>query len=54
MEGQRFHDLVRHGKLVEMVTASGKSTSIQPFHELWPIPQRERNLNPNLTQNTGY
>jgi hypothetical protein len=24
------------------------------FHYLWPIPQKERNLNPNLTQNPGY
>lgn len=23
-------------------------------HELWPIPQRDRNLNPDLTQNPGY
>lgn len=23
-------------------------------HELWPIPQRDRLLNPNLTQNPGY
>jgi len=23
-------------------------------NELWPIPQRDRNLNPNLTQNPGY
>jgi hypothetical protein len=24
------------------------------FHYLWPIPQTERDLNPNLTQNPGY
>ena len=23
-------------------------------HELWPIPQRDRNLNPELTQNPGF
>jgi len=23
-------------------------------NELWPIPQSERDINPNLTQNTGY
>ena len=54
MEGQRYHDLVRHGKLIERVNASGKTTNVQNFHALWPIPQRERNLNPNLTQNDGY
>ncbi len=55
MEGQRFHDLVRMNKLVEKVNSSNKeNTTAQPYHELLPIPQRERNLNPNLTQNTGY
>jgi hypothetical protein len=55
MEGQRYHDLVRHGKLVEKVNASGKpNTTAQSFHNLLPIPQRERNLNTKLTQNTGY
>lgn len=28
--------------------------SIEPQHSLWPIPQVERSLNPNLTQNEGY
>jgi hypothetical protein len=23
-------------------------------HLLWPIPQKERDANPNLTQNPGY
>lgn len=55
MEGQRYHDLVRHGKLVEKVNASGKpNVNAQDFHVLWPIPQRERNLNSKLTQNDGY
>ncbi|MFT7196445.1 MAG: hypothetical protein ACI83W_000803 [Marinoscillum sp.] len=55
MEGQRYHDLVRHGKLVEKVNTSGKANvNAQPYHVLLPIPQRERNLNSNLSQNTGY
>ncbi len=55
MEGQRYHDLVRMGKLVEAVENSGKlNVNPQPFHSLLPIPQRERGLNPKLTQNTGY
>lgn len=29
-------------------------TFIKGKHELWPIPERERNLNPNLIQNPGY
>lgn len=27
---------------------------VQQKHELWPIPQRERNVSPQLTQNSGY
>lgn len=55
MEGQRYYDLVRHGKLIEKVNNSGKlNVNAQDFHSLLPIPQRERDLNPNLTQNTGY
>ncbi len=55
MEGQRYHDLVRHGKLIEKVLASGKpNASPQDYHKLLPIPQYERDLNPNLSQNTGY
>ena len=55
MEGSRYHDLVRHGKLIEKVTSSGKPNATpKDFHNLLPIPQRERDLNPNLTQNTGY
>jgi len=55
MEGSRYDDLVRHGKLVEIVNASGKlNATPNENHKLLPIPQRERDLNPNLTQNTGY
>jgi len=31
-----------------------ENTNVQSFHNLLPIPQRERNLNSKLTQNTGY
>jgi hypothetical protein len=27
---------------------------VQNKHELWPVPQRERNVSPQLTQNQGY
>ncbi|MEO9850787.1 MAG: RagB/SusD family nutrient uptake outer membrane protein [Reichenbachiella sp.] len=55
MEGQRYHDLVRHKKLVDKVIGSGKEKATPTVdHELLPIPQRERNLNKNLTQNDGY
>ena len=54
MEGSRYHDLVRMGKLVERVTAAKPLATPQPFHVLLPIPQRERNLNPKLSQNNPY
>jgi hypothetical protein len=54
MEGSRYHDLVRMGKLVERVEAAKPSATPQAFHVLLPIPQRERNLNPKLTQNNPY
>ena len=54
-EGKRWFDLVRTGHLVEYVKeAKGDKANPQEFNNLFPIPQRERNNNPNLTQNTGY
>lgn len=52
-ENQRWFDLVRTGKLLEVMRASG-NTAIRDFHVLFPIPQRERDVNKNLTQNEGY
>ncbi len=55
MEGQRYHDLVRMNKLEEKVNGSNKENATPAsFHKLLPIPQRERSLNPKLTQNEGY
>jgi hypothetical protein len=55
MEGERWGDLVRMGKLVEKVVASGKANATPTeTHYLFPIPQRERNINKNLSQNEGY
>ncbi|MCF8229132.1 MAG: RagB/SusD family nutrient uptake outer membrane protein, partial [Bacteroidales bacterium] len=54
-EGKRWFDLVRTGNLVEYVKeAKGDKANPQEFNNLFPIPQRERNNNPNLSQNTGY
>ncbi len=49
-EGHRWFDLVRTGQALDAL----RSKNIQPRNLLLPIPQRERDLNPNLTQNTGY
>ena len=55
MEMHRWFDLVRHpdaGYFVRKMTSAGKGA--QSYHKLLPIPQQERDKNPNLTQNTGY
>lgn len=52
-EGHRWFDLVRVGKLEEEVEKS-KGISVSPIYNIFPIPQRERNVNPSLPQNTGY
>ena len=52
-EGQRWFDLVRTGTLAEKVMKA-KGIAVKPIYNLFPIPQRERDLNPNLPQNTGY
>lgn len=52
-EGIRWFDLIRTGKMVEVMKAHGK-TAVQPFHVLLPIPQREIDTNKKLKQNPGY
>jgi hypothetical protein len=54
-EMHRWFDLIRHPDPNYMVTtmnAAGKNA--QTKHMLMPIPQGERDKNPNLTQNAGY
>ena len=46
-ENHRWYDLVRTGKAVEVL-------GIQSYQTLLPIPQSERAVNENLTQNDGY
>lgn len=46
-EGHRWYDLVRLGKAVEKL-------GILPYQTLMPIPESERQVNGNLTQNEGY
>lgn len=54
-EGQRWYDLVRSGQLAESVTrAKGAGVVPADYNYLFPIPQRELDLNVNLTQNPGY
>jgi hypothetical protein len=51
-EGQRWFDLVRTDRYLPVMTSKGYAT--KPFHKLFPIPQRETDLNPSLGQNPGY
>ncbi|MGA0555597.1 RagB/SusD family nutrient uptake outer membrane protein [Larkinella sp. VNQ87] len=51
-ENHRWFDLVRTGRYVTVMNAKG--LKVQDFHTLYLIPQREIDLNKNLTQNTGY
>lgn len=50
-EGHRWFDLVRTGKLETLVPLAKDGVTPQSRHYLFPIPQRERDLNQNLPQN---
>ncbi len=59
-EGQRWFDLVRTGKAIEVLNAQkdgqGKpiNYNVQPYQLIYPIPQEQIDLNPLLTQNDGF
>lgn len=50
-ENHRWFDLVRTGKAAEILS---KTKNIQLRNTLFPIPERERTINPKLVQNKGY
>ena len=55
-EGQWWFDLIRvdNGQYgLDFLHSIGK-TNASTKHLLYPIPQKERDVNPNLTQNPGY
>ncbi|HAN37455.1 MAG TPA: RagB/SusD family nutrient uptake outer membrane protein [Chitinophagaceae bacterium] len=55
-EMHRWYDLLRHpdpNYFITVMRAAGK-TNIAAKHRYMPIPQGERDKNPNLTQNDGY
>lgn len=62
LEGQRLFDLVRFGKLLEVMNGidlrdEGRLRQARPFvpdHRLMPIPQTALDKNANLVQNPGY
>jgi hypothetical protein len=56
-EGHRWFDLVRRERLIDAVkaeTSFNRNPQIQPHHILFPIPQREMDINEALEQNPGY
>jgi hypothetical protein len=57
-EGKRWFDLVRQGfpvfQAAEAADPTVIATNIQPTRMVWPIPQAQIDLNPQLTQNPGY
>lgn len=60
MEGHRWFDLLRNDRVKEVMTRhkykDGKLLVpvLEDFRLVWPIPQNEKDSNPNLVQNTGY
>jgi hypothetical protein len=55
-EGQRWFDLIRvnDGKYgIDFLHSIGK-LNMRSKYLLFPVPQKERDANPNLSQNTGY
>ena len=57
-EGKRWFDLVRQGfpafQAAESTDPTVIPANIQPTRMVWPVPQAQIDLNPALTQNTGY
>jgi hypothetical protein len=61
-EGQRWFDLKRTGKAIEIIknrkdgngNPLGYAANITEQRLLWPIPQSQLDNNSNLTQNPGY
>jgi hypothetical protein len=65
-ENHRWNDLVRTGTAIPVMTAYGNKAktiysnlpadafNITNNRLLFPIPQSERGINPDLTQNPGY
>lgn len=55
--GHRWLDLKRTGsldKIMKIVTPEKGGNEWDPDQQFYPIPQREREKDPNLTQNRGY
>jgi hypothetical protein len=53
-EGHRWFDLVRTGRLVASVKTVKAKLAVSDRNNLFPIPQAEIDVNPKVTQNSGW
>ena len=53
-EGHRWYDLVRTKKLISAIKAQNPTIIVAEKNYLFPVPQTERDVNTNLTQNPGF
>ncbi|MBV7533660.1 RagB/SusD family nutrient uptake outer membrane protein [Chitinophaga sp. sic0106] len=60
-EGHRYFDLLRNGKGVDrnfcgsiLAVTAPCSFTADAYNIVWPIPQTEKNTNPDIEQNQGY
>jgi hypothetical protein len=59
-EGHRWYDLKRTGRAIEVINNAigvggvNLGYNLTENHLVWPIPQKEMDLNSELTQNPGY
>ena len=53
-EGHRWYDLSRTKRLIGAMKAQNPTITVDEHNYLFPIPQTERDVNPQLTQNPGY
>jgi len=57
-EGGRYFDLKRwkisETVIPKIINPGGVARKFDPKHYLWPFPQSEIDINPDLKQNTGY
>jgi hypothetical protein len=53
-EMHRFFDLTRNGRALEVIAKNRPDLELNEYELLWPIPQDAIDVNPELTQNSGY
>ncbi len=54
LEPHRWFDLVRTGRAKVVLEALNTATKVDPWENVFPIPQQQVKLDPNLRQNPGY